>query len=142
GPLAIDDSHAQEDFTVYDHPLVEVWKKRTDYSGASVRDLLGAVPLDRVVNVRPIDGGKGALLQTPAEQQAQVDAGTWSSLFNRDDLVNKLSAGVWLLVAEALALSSLPLLWRWLPFLPDRGFGVSKIFGLAFVAYVSWLVAS
>ena len=26
-------------------------------------------------NVRPIDGGKGALLQTPAEQQAQVGAG-------------------------------------------------------------------
>jgi len=142
GPFGIDDSRAQEDFTVYDHPLVEIWHKRPDYSSANVRDLLGAVPLDRVVNVRPIDGGKGALLQTPAEQQAQVGAGTWSSLFNRDDLVNKLSALVWLLVAEALALSSLPLLWRWLRFLPDRGFGLSKIFGLAFISYVTWLVAS
>ena len=32
---AIDDSLAQEDFTVYDHPLVEVWQKRADYSSAS-----------------------------------------------------------------------------------------------------------
>ncbi len=142
GPFAIDDSRAQEDFTVYDHPLVEIWQKRADYSSANVRQLLGAVPLDRVVNVRPIDGGKGALLQTPTEQQAQVNAGTWSDLFNRDSWVNKLSVVVWLLVAEALALSSLPLLWRWLSFLPDRGFGVSKIFSLAFLAYFGWLVAS
>lgn len=61
GPFVIDDSRAQEDFTVYDHPLVEVWKKRPDYASANVRQLLGAVPLDRVVNVRPIDGGKGGV---------------------------------------------------------------------------------
>lgn len=142
GPLAIDDSRAQEDFTVYDHPLVEVWQKRPDYQRATVAQLLGAVSLDRVVNVRPIDGGKGALLQNPGEQQAQLVAGTWSSLFNRDDLVNKLSVFVWLLVAEAIALSCVPALWRFLPFLADRGFGASKILGLAFVAYVGWLVAS
>jgi YYY domain-containing protein len=142
GPLAIDDSRAQEDFTVYDHPLVEIWRKRPEYSRAAVAQLLGAVPLDRVVNVRPIDGGKGALLQTPAEQQIQTASGTWSALFNRDDLVNRFSVLVWLLVAEAIALSSLPALWRWLPFLPDRGFGATKIVGLACIAYVSWLVAS
>jgi YYY domain-containing protein len=142
GPLTIDDSRAQEDFTVYDHPLVEIWHKRPDYSRASVAQSLGSVPLDRVVNVRPIDGGKGALLQTPAEQQIQAVSGTWSALFNRDDLVNRFSVLVWLLVAEAIALSSLPALWRWLPFLPDRGFGATKIVGLAFIAYASWLVAS
>src|SRR5579859_4296337 len=37
GPLQIDDSNAQEDFTVYDHPLVEVWQKRADFSSASMR---------------------------------------------------------------------------------------------------------
>src|SRR5262249_48604159 len=36
----------------------------------------------------------------------------------------------------------LPALWRAMPFLADRGFGASKILGLAAVAYVSWLVAS
>jgi YYY domain-containing protein len=142
GPLAIDDSLAQEDFTVYDHPLVEVWAKRPDYASANVRQLLNAVPLDRVANVRPVDGGKGALLQTPAEQQAQVAAGTWSQLFNRDDLANNLSLPVWLIAAEVLALSAVPFLWRLLPFLADRGFGASKILGLAFVAYVTWLIAS
>jgi YYY domain-containing protein len=142
GPLAFDDSLAQEDFTVYDHPLVEVWGKRADYSSANMRQLLNSVPLDRVANVRPIDGGKGALLQTPSEQQAQVLGGTWSQLFNRDDLVNRLSLLFWLLAAEVVALSTVPVLWRVLPFLTDRGFGASKILGLAFVAYVSWLIAS
>jgi YYY domain-containing protein len=142
GPLKFDDSNAQEDFTVYDHPLVEVWHKRPDFSSPAMHQQLDAVALDRVVNVRPIDGGKGALLQTPAEQKAQLDAGTWSQLFNRDDLVNKLALPVWLIVVELLALSAVPVLWRLLPFLADRGFGASKILALAFLAYVGWLVAS
>lgn len=142
GPFGIDDSLAQEDFTVYDHPLVEVWAKRPDYSSASVRQQLNAVPLDRVANVRPIDGGKGALLQTPAEQQAQLAAGTWSQLFSRDDLANRLALPVWFIAAEVLALSAVPIVWRLLPFLTDRGFGASKILGLAFVAYLTWLIAS
>jgi YYY domain-containing protein len=142
GPFAIDDSRAQEDFTVYDHPVVDVWQKRPDYSSANVQQLLASVPLDRVVNVRPIDGGKGALLQTATEQASQAEAGTWSALFDRDSLANRLPLLVWLLVAELIALASLPLLWRWLRFLPDRGFGASKILGLAWVAYASWLVAS
>jgi YYY domain-containing protein len=142
GPIGIDDSRAQEDFTVYDHPLVEVWRKRPDYTTANAAQLLGAIPLDRVANVRPIDGGKGALLQTPTEQQVQATAGTWSGLFNGDDLVNRIAALVWLLVAEVIALSAVPALWRFLPFVPDRGFGASKILGLAFVAYVAWLLAS
>jgi YYY domain-containing protein len=142
GPLSFDDSNAQEDFTVYDHPLVEIWQKRPDYSSAAMHAQLDAVSLDRVVNVRPIDGGKGALLQTPTEQQAQLAAGTWSQLFNRDDLVNRFSLPIWFVLIELLALSAVPALWRALPFLADRGFGASKILGLAFVAYVAWLVAS
>jgi YYY domain-containing protein len=142
GPLKFDDSNAQEDFTVYDHPLVEIWQKSPDYSSATMHEQLDAVSLDRVVQVRPIDGGKGALLQTPAEQQAQLNAGTWSQLFNRDDLVNTLSLPIWFIVVELLAFTALPGLWRALPFLADRGFGASKILGLAFVGYVSWLVAS
>ena len=126
GPVAIDDSRAQEDFTVYDHPVVDVWQKRPDYSSANVQQLLGSVPLDRVVNVRPIDGGKGALLQTATEQASQAEAGTWSELFDRDSLANRLPLLVWLLVAELIAFASLPLLWRWLRFLPDRGFGASQ----------------
>ncbi len=142
GPLEVDDSLAQEDFTVYDHPLVEVWQKTPAYSSAAMRQQLDAVSLDRVVQVRPIDGGKGALLQTPTEQQAQVNAGTWSQLFNRDDLVNKLSLPIWFIVVELLALSAVPVLWRTLPFLADRGYAASKILGLCAVAYVGWLVAS
>jgi YYY domain-containing protein len=142
GPLKFDDSLAQEDFTVYDHPLVEVWQKTPAYSSATMRQELDAISLDKVVNVRPIDGGKGALLQTPAEQQAQVNAGTWSQLFNRDSVVNAVSLPVWLITVELLAFSAVPALWRFLPFLSDRGFGASKVLGLTFVAYVSWLVAS
>jgi YYY domain-containing protein len=142
GPFKFNDSNAQEDFTVYDHPLVEVWQKRPDYSSAAMRAQLDAVDLSHVVNVRPIDGGKGALLQTAAEQQAQLNAGTWSQLFHRDDLVNAVSLPIWFILIELLALSAVPLLWRVLPFLADRGYGAAKIFSLAFIGYFAWLVAS
>ena len=142
GPLKFDDSNAQEDFTVYDHPLVEIWRKRSDYASAAMRAQLDAVSLNRVVNVRPIDGGKGALLQSPAEQQAQLNAGTWSQLFNRDDVANRLALPMWFIFIELLALSAVPLFWRLLPFLADRGYAATKILGLAFIAYVGWLIAS
>src|SRR5260370_41016642 len=107
-----------------------------------MRQKLNAASLDRVANVKPIDGGRGALLQRPAERQAQIDAGTWSQLFNRDDLANRLSLPVWLIAAEVLALSALPVLWRVLPFLTDRGFGASKVLGLAFASYLAGLIPS
>lgn len=142
GPFSVDDSLAQEDFTVYDHPLVDVYQKRPDYSSPAVHAQLDAVPLDRVVNVRALDGGKGALLMTPAEAQAQATAGTWSTLFDRDAAVNALALPVWLIAVELIALSAVPLLWRVLAFLPDRGFGASKIVGLALVSFGAWWVAS
>src|SRR5438132_10204462 len=65
GGLGIDDSNAQEDFTVYDHPLVEIWIKRADYSSITMRQLLNSVSLNRGSRLRPIDAGRAALLQTP-----------------------------------------------------------------------------
>jgi len=142
GPLAIDDSGAQEDFTVYDHPAVEIWAKRADYSPAAVRQLLGAVAIDRAVNVRAADGGKGTLLLAPAEAAAAMAGGTWSALFQRTSLVNSLPLPVWLAAAELVALAAVPLLWATLRMLPDRGFAAAKIVGLALVCYVPWLLAS
>ncbi|GAC1315655.1 MAG: hypothetical protein NVSMB2_07670 [Chloroflexota bacterium] len=142
GPLTVDDSLAQEDFTVYDHPLVDIYAKRSDYASAAIHAQLDAVPLDRVVAVKAVDGGKGALLMTPSEALAQVNGGTWSSLFDRAALVNAIALPVWLLATELIALSAVPLLWRTLPRVADRGYGVSKIVGLALVAFITWWVAS
>jgi YYY domain-containing protein len=142
GPFVIDDSLAQEDFAVYDHPTVEIWQKQPNYSSADVHALLDAVPIQQAVDVRAINGGKGALLLTPAESVAAVAGGTWSQLFHRDDFANQFPLLVWLLTAELIAFAAVPLLWLSLRRLPDGGFGASKILGLALVSYVPWLLAS
>ncbi|MBI2755496.1 MAG: glycosyltransferase family 39 protein [Chloroflexi bacterium] len=144
GPLQIDDSRAQEDFTVYDHPTVEVWAKRADYNPAQVREILGAVALPSNVAPRAAEtpGGQNGLLLTSEQRASAERAGTWSDLFDRDGIVNQAPLPVWLLAWEALALLSVPLLWRTLHGLPDRGYGASKIVGLAVVAYGVWLLAS
>jgi hypothetical protein len=46
GPWVIDDSVAQEDFRVYDHPEVEVWRKRPDYPGPGLAALRAAPSLE------------------------------------------------------------------------------------------------
>lgn len=144
GPIGFDDSLAQEDFTVYDHPLVEVWQKNPTYSADTVQQLLGSLPLNISAAVRPVAASTATnkMMLTPAESQTVTAGGTWSRLFNPSDLANQLSIPVWLLAAEAIALAAVPLLWRTLRFLPDGGFGATKILGLACVAYVPWLVAS
>ncbi len=142
GPLAIDDGRAQEDFTVYDHPTVEVWAKTADYSSAAVRGLLGSVAVDRAVQVRPTEGGRGGLLLSPEERQLVQSGGTWSSLFDPSSFANQVAPLAWLLVWELMALAAFPLLWGTLRFLPDRGFGASKMLGLVVVGYLVWLGAS
>jgi YYY domain-containing protein len=49
-------------------------------------------------------------------------------------------AFVWFLVVEALGLASFPLLARALPSAPDRGFGLSKVFGLFAFGLAAWLI--
>ncbi len=142
GGVSIDDSHAQEDFTVYDHPVVEIWEKDASYSSARVRDLLGAVDVASAVYVKPADGGKRALLMSPAERQAAERGATWSTLFDPGSLTNRAPLFVWLLTLEAFALAAAPLLWRTLPRVPDRGFGASKVLGLALASYLVWIAAS
>ncbi len=144
GPLTIDDSRAQEDFTVYDHPTVEVWAKTPDYSSDRARRLLEAIPVESAVPVRPADGGKGALLLTAQERQAVEAGSAWSALFDPTSLANRplVRVLVWLLAMEGLAVAAVPLLWRTLRHLPDRGYGASKILGLALVSYAVWLAAS
>jgi YYY domain-containing protein len=48
----------------------------------------------------------------------------------------------WLLVLEVVAVAVLPLSMWLLRGLPDRGFGLSKVAGLLFVTYLTWIAGS
>ena len=53
GSFELNDDHAEEAFSVYDHPKVLIFKKTSSYSHDRVTALLGAVSLANIIRVPP-----------------------------------------------------------------------------------------
>jgi YYY domain-containing protein len=142
GPWVINDDRAEEAFTVYDHPKVLIFEKQPDFSPERVRQVLGAVPLENVVQVPPARADRTQLLMPPWLQAANTAGGTWSAMFNPAGLENRLAPLLWYLVLQGAGLLAAPLLWYLLPRLPDRGYGLAKPLGLLGVGWLAWSLAS
>ncbi len=155
---------AEEAFSVYDHPRVLIFRKTAAYSRERAEALLPASLLDHVVWVTPKQetlriwrqilpfipsGGSPQTQRRPiideqtwAQQRA---GGTWSAMFDLRSPLNRssfLAAAVWYLVAGGLGWLVFPILWRALPRLTDRGYGIARAVGLLAVSYLTWLAAS
>mgnify|MGYP001404828271 FL=1 len=52
-----------------------------------------------------------------------------------------LSVFLWISTVEAIGLITLPLCYRLLPKLRDRGYSVSKPLGILIIAYISWVLS-
>ncbi|HEU5316859.1 MAG TPA: DUF2298 domain-containing protein [Chloroflexota bacterium] len=141
GPLTINDDRAEEAFTVYDHPKVLVFQKQPDFSGDRVRQMLRAVPLDNVVNIPPIQVGKPTLVEPDWLRSANENGGSWGDQFSVDGIANAVAPLTWYLAIQFLGALAAPLLWRALPRLPDRGFGIAKPLGLLAASWIAWTLA-
>ena len=138
----IDDSEAEEQFVVFDHPTVHLFVKTADYDAAHVRTLLEPhlSPLPQTLN--PGQLTYNGLLLTAAQRDSLKEHGTWSAYFSRDSIVNRVPWLVWWLAVLLLGWLTWPLLWRVLAVVPDRGYLVAKSIGLLLLGYVPWLLAS
>ncbi len=142
GPLQAVDDTADESFTVYDHPKVLIFKKSPTFSPDRVQQLLGAIPLDRIVPLKQIQSGGSGLLLSEERRAVEEQGGTWSSLYDPDGVTNRLPTLFWWLALELLGLLALPLAWRIFARFPDRGYGLAKVLGLLGVSYLAWLLPS
>ncbi|MCC7370422.1 MAG: glycosyltransferase family 39 protein [Chloroflexi bacterium] len=141
--VTLDSSGAQEDFTVYDHPTVLIFKKSQRFQVAQVRDIFAGVSLENVERTKPVEAtARKGLLLSAREWEHVQDSGTWSEMFTLDGSTTSLALPIWLLVVTILGLVAYPLCWLLLPGLADRGYGVVRTFGLVLVAYIGWLAAS
>jgi len=140
--IEIPDQSAEEAFTVYDHPKVVAFKKTDAYDREAVRARLEPTLNQDIVDLRPILTGKNMLMMSEDERETTQANGTWSSMFDRESLSNKVPVIFWYLALQLMALAALPLCWRVLGGLPDRGYAVAKAIGLLLVAYVAWLLPS
>ncbi len=147
GKWRINDQFAEEAFTVYDHPKVLIFRKSADYDSLSVRRLLTAVDLSKVIHLTPRKASQfpGLLLLPPDRLREQQSGGTWSELFNRNALQNRdhlIAILVWYLTLSLLGWGVYPLTRQVFAGLDDRGYPLSRIFGLLLLSYFVWLLGS
>ncbi|MBI2847474.1 MAG: glycosyltransferase family 39 protein [Chloroflexi bacterium] len=130
-PITLDMGYADESFTVYDHPKVMLFKKVERLDRDKLKALLeeGQEP-------------KVGLLFSESDARVYREGGTWSEIFQRDSIANRLPAISWILVIELLSLIALPLGLYLFRNLSDRGYLLSKSLGILLVSYLTWLSAS
>jgi YYY domain-containing protein len=137
--LTLNLGFADESYSVYDHPLVLVFKKTVTGAPAAQRAFFDAMlPPASVSGPEPPAGP----LLTKAEVKAQQEGGTWSDLFDRDGWVNTVPAVVFYLVIQLMALLTAPIAFVVFRGLPDKGYFLAKMLGLLLVGYFAWLLAS
>jgi YYY domain-containing protein len=146
GPLVINDQAAEEAFTFYDHPKVLIFKKTDEFDSAKLSALLGAVNLTNVVHLTPKQAGSYKDLLLPAERLvSQRAGGTWSELFDYDWIQNKypiVGVVLWYAFIFLLGLVAYPITCSALPGLRQYAYPLSRVVGLALLAWFSWMSGS
>ena len=137
--ISLNMGFADESFTVYDHPAVLIFKNSLPGTVLERQAFLDArLPQPG----QPRAEFDTRLLLSAENARAQQEGGTWSRIFDRDSIFNRLPAVSWFVLVQVVFLLTLPItlmLFRWLP---DRGYLLGKILGILLVAYIPWLLAS
>jgi YYY domain-containing protein len=136
GPLRIPDDRAEEQFTVYDHPRVLLFRKSPSYSEDRARKLLlAALPRTppTIWDWEKLPRGKRAV-SPPVEPPASK--GTSSVAPPVDAEMGSIPAAIlWYLAIAAVGAAAFPLCAVIFSRLSDRGFGFARLAGLVFATY-------
>ncbi len=138
GPWRLGERAAEEAFSVYDHPEVRIWKKvRT----VERTELLMALDLDGAASAIAVDPTRGAangLMLTPDERVRNETGLTYNEAFSADGTGAFHALGILALV-ELFGFAAFVLILPVTRRLPDAGLGVSKVFGLLTMAFVTFV---
>ncbi|MBK6320080.1 MAG: phospholipid carrier-dependent glycosyltransferase [Dehalococcoidia bacterium] len=140
--ISVDDSSSEESFTVYDHPEVRIYKKSADFNAEEALALLGEAHPERAINLLPRQGRTNGLQFTPDEAETQQAGGTFTDVFDADGWASGLPWLWWLLWLEVAAVATVPWVTWLFRALPARGYGLSKLLGLASVALPTWMLVA
>lgn len=139
--FTLNDSGADESYSVYDHPPVWIFTKTG--AGLSQEQLLTL--LTSGLNLPPAysrSGAEKSLLLSPQDIAADAQSQPLGVQFPANSIANQLPLIWWLLVVELLGLISFPFAYFVFPGLRDRGWGLAKLLGLLLLAWLVWLPSS
>jgi YYY domain-containing protein len=141
GPFRLDDSTAEEAFSVYDHPEVRIWQKTRPLDPEAIVERLDPIAAANAVNTHATDAHANGLLLDEAVIADLADGPTYDEQF--DTTGNGLTQALgWLLLLELLAAATFVLMLPLLRSLPDAGAGVSKILALAVLSIGSFVASA
>ena len=140
--IAIDDSRAEESFTVYDHPRVRIYRKTAAWNPDAAFALLMEARPERAVNLVPAQGRSNGLLLTDDAAAAQENGGTFTDVFRDEGPLARWPALFWLLWLELPAIALFPWLLRLLPSLPAAAWAIAKVAGFAAVGSLAWMLVA
>ncbi|MCS6800550.1 MAG: DUF2298 domain-containing protein [Chloroflexota bacterium] len=138
----LDLGFADESYSVYDHPLVLLFRRTEPLTAAQIEQQLApflpAGPTPPAGTARPATG----LMLPPSLAAAQWAGGTWRAIFPDEGVAARVPLLLWLVAIEAIGLLALPLAMVAGRALPDRGVLLAKPLGLLLVAWLPFLGAS
>jgi YYY domain-containing protein len=166
--IEFDDTWAEEQFTVYDHPKVLIYRKTDSYDRQQVSHMLsegidwgqvahwlnprdisewrreqqGRNSTQEEQRIETLQERTNGLMLTEQQRQVQEAGGTWTLLFDRNSLPNRWPALSWLLLIGLLGLATLPLSLAIFSRLPDRGYILARPVGVLLLAWLSWMLTN
>jgi YYY domain-containing protein len=135
GPLRIDTTSAEEAFSVYDHPPVELYRRTERFSTETARRILDPAIATTALSPPLLEGGANALLATPAERAKILDGDTFDELFPHDGLG---AAVLWISGWIVFAAASVAWSTRLLPRSSAGAAALTLVLGPLAVTVVVW----
>ncbi len=147
----VDDTAAEEAFSVYDHPTVCIYSKTPAWNKTRARrQLAEGIAWDQVDH-RPafqIHRSVKPPRLTEDRQDYFRNHGTWSKkrdtfrgLFDRGSWTNRHPIIAWMIMVELLSVLAFPAAFFLFRSLPDRGWLAARVLGPVMMTYAVWLMA-
>jgi YYY domain-containing protein len=151
--LPIPDLSAEEQFTVYDHPRVLIFRRTARFTPENARDIImGGLNWDEIYRISALTTSSvPTALRLPENKWRLLQGADSRYLFDGSALANASEAGAvqwatalaaWLAGVELLGLAALGFIWRYRLPLPDRGLLSARLIGLLLWALPPALLAA
>lgn len=141
--ITLNDSDADESYSVFDHPTVKIFVRDTPYPYTSAQlfdKLLAGMHLPPL-GAR-LSGIQHPLLLTPQQIADNQASPPFSEQFPPNSVSNAQPVFFWWLTLLLLGWLVYPITALALRSLHDRGYIFSKLLGILLLAYCAWLLAS
>jgi YYY domain-containing protein len=136
--ITFNDHHADESFSVYDHPHVRIYKKVSSLTTDELRQRFAA-SIAQPWSPTRTSPSSTLMLNVPVDQRPVANDLGWSGSITHYSLA---ATAFWLILLVLLGLATLPLTLALFGRFSDLGWGFARLVGLIVTGYAVWICVS